>query len=307
MNTDKHYQQGLALVTASAVVWSTTGLFTRAITLDSWTTLAWRGLYGGVAILILMILLSRRPVHSQLLSMGWPGWLFAVISAAGMLCFINAFYYTTVAHVAIIYATVPFVAAALGWLFLREPPSASAICSSITALCGVVIMVGGGNGGGWFGDLLALAMTLCLAMMMTLIRCYPTVPIMPAACLSALLSGLVSMPMADTTMPGGRNMLLLLLFGVVNSALGLSLFTLGSRLLPAIETALIGALDAPLAPLWVWLLYNETPDQATLTGGAIVFCAVIAHVLLQARSSRPITDTIQTDTATKPKHPGDYR
>lgn len=215
--------------------------------------------------------------------MGWVGCLFATVSAAGMLCFINAFYYTSVAHVAIIYATVPFVAAALGWVFLKERPATTAICSSLAALGGVVIMVWGGSGGGWFGDLLAFAMTLCLAVMMVLIRYYPAVPVMPAACLSALLSGLVSMPMADATLPDTKNMLLLLAFGVVNSALGLSLFTFGSRLLPTIETALIGALDAPLAPLWVWIFYSETPDQATLTGGTIVFIAVLAHIILQAR------------------------
>jgi len=43
--------------------------------------------------------------------------------------------------------------------------------------------------------------------------------------------------------------------GITNSALLL----LGARYLPAIETALIPALDAPLAPLWVWLFFAESP------------------------------------------------
>ncbi len=64
------------------------------------------------------------------------------------------------------------------------------------------------------------------------------------------------------------------MFGVVNSALGLSLFILGARLLPSVETALITALDAPLAPILVWLVFNETPGLATLIGGSIVFIAV---------------------------------
>ena len=67
--------------------------------------------------------------------------------------------------------------------------------------------------------------------------------------------------------------------------LGLTLFTIGSRLIPAAETALISALETPLAPLWVWLAFGETVSAQTLVGGAIVMAAVVGHVLLQnARS-----------------------
>ncbi len=41
MNT-KGYRLGLILVTASAIAWSTAGLFTRLIQLDSGMMLAWR-------------------------------------------------------------------------------------------------------------------------------------------------------------------------------------------------------------------------------------------------------------------------
>jgi drug/metabolite transporter (DMT)-like permease len=70
----------------------------------------------------------------------------------------------------------------------------------------------------------------------------------------------------------------------VNSAIGIALFTLGARLIPAIETGLIGALDAPLAPLWVWLAFSEIPGRNTILGGILVFGAVLAHVSLGGRS-----------------------
>jgi drug/metabolite transporter (DMT)-like permease len=75
--------------------------------------------------------------------------------------------------------------------------------------------------------------------------------------------------------------MLLALFGIVNFAIGLPLFTYGARLLPAIETALIGAVDAPLAPLWVWLAFNETPSVSTVIGGTIVFVAVTSHLVVR--------------------------
>lgn len=107
----------------------------------------------------------------------------------------------------------------------------------------------------------------------------------PAACLSALLSALAAWPLSQALDVSAAELTLLALFGLVNSALGLTLFTLGARRLPAVETALIGALDAPFAPIWVWLAFAETPGPATLIGGGIVFAAVAAHIWTSARKA----------------------
>ena len=80
---------------------------------------------------------------------------------------------------------------------------------------------------------------------------------------------------------------LLAAFGLVNSAIGFSLFLIGSRHLPPVETALLGALEAPVAPLWVWLVFNETPAPATLIGGTMVMAAVVAHILAETRRPAP--------------------
>ena len=276
------YRLGLVLVTASAVAWSTAGLFTRLIPLDSWTMLAWRGIFGALGMIVAMLALERRNTWTSFQKMGWPGWSYAVLSALGMIFFITSLRHTTVAHVAVIYATVPFLAAALGWMVTRERPSSSATIASLAALAGVVVMVGFGAEGGLFGDLLAFGMTVSMALIMVIARRFRGISVMPAACLSALLSGLVCWPMGDPLAVSGHELLLLSLFGLVNSAVGLALFTLGARLLPAIETALIGSLDAPLAPLWVWLAFNETPSASTIMGGAIVFIAVAAHLIAGA-------------------------
>ena len=116
----------------------------------------------------------------------------------------------------------------------------------------------------------------------TIAKRSPNIPTLAAATLSAALSALVALPLAGdpTAYPTGI-WIALILFGLVNSALGLALFTLGARLLPPIESALIGALDAPLAPIWVWLAFGLAPDSFTILGGMIVFGAVLAHILGQ--------------------------
>lgn len=278
------YRWGVILVTASAIAWSTAGYFTRLIPLDNWTLLLWRGIFGGLGILAFMVWRDRHRALDQFRQLGRGGWAFAMISAAGMVCFITALTLTTVAHVAIIYGTVPFIAAGLGWLVLRDVPNRSAVCASLLALAGVALMVGfGGDGGNLLGDLLALGMTVAVAAMMVLSRRYPTVPALAAACLSALLSAAACLPFAKIGALPATDLVNLALFGLVNSALGLILFTLGARLLPPIETALIGALDAPLAPIWVWLAFNETPSRNTLIGGTLVFAVVAAHILHSSR------------------------
>jgi len=280
------YRLGLVLVTVSAIAWSTGGFFTRLIPLDAWTMLAWRGVFGALGIAAVMLVMERGRVGAAFRAMRWPGWLFAAVSTVGMICFITSLRNTTVAHVAVIYATVPFVAAALGWLVVGERPSRSAVRASLAALAGVAVMVGLSAEGGWLGDVLAFGMTLTMAVMMVIARRFRDIPVMPAACVSALASGLICWPLGSPGLVSGHEVVVLAAFGLVNSAVGLALFTVGARLLPAMETALIGALDAPLAPLWVWLAFGERPGTNTVIGGVVVFAAVTHHLVQGSTASR---------------------
>jgi drug/metabolite transporter (DMT)-like permease len=76
---------------------------------------------------------------------------------------------------------------------------------------------------------------------------------------------------------------LLFAFGALNLGLGLALFATGARLLPSAIAALIGIAEPVLGPVWVWLIHNEVPSQRTVLGGAIVFFALLAHIIWQLR------------------------
>src|SRR5207245_4538408 len=58
--------------------------------------------------------------------------------------------------------------------------------------------------------------------------------------------------------------------GIAQIGLGFIFLTIGGRLIPAGEVALITLLEIVLGPLWVWLFLSEGPSAATLAGGAIV-------------------------------------
>ncbi|MHC1547687.1 DMT family transporter [Phyllobacterium sp. K27] len=281
------YRLGLIFVTASAIAWSLAGLFTRIIPLDSWTILAWRGVFGALGLGAVILITERGRFWANILRFGKPGWLFVVVSGISMVFFITALKETTVAHVAVIYATVPFCAATLGWLVMGERPEIRAVSASLAALAGVAIMVGLDVEGTLFGDLLAFGMTLGMAVLMIIVRRHPDIAVMPAVCISALFTSMICWPFGDPLAVSSQNLLLIALFGLMVSAVGVALFALGAKLLPPIETALIGSLDAPLAPLWIWIAFGETPGRSTLLGGSIVFGAVVLHIISGASKSKP--------------------
>lgn len=280
---DQHWL-GILLTSGSAVAYSTAGFFTRLIHLDVWTVLFWRGAFAGLFIACVMVWQNRRGTLAAVRAIGGPGLIAASLSTLATIFFINAFRRTSVADVTIIYATAPFVTAALGWLWLGERESWATLVASTAALLGVVVMVGGAvTEGHFFGDLLAFGTTLCMAVMMVIIRKQRETPMLPAACLSAFLSSFAVWPLAAAGNTRPTDMGYLALFGTTQFGLGLLLLTLGTRLVSATESALMGALEAPLAPVWVWLAFNEIPSPATLTGGVIVMAAVTAHIVTSSR------------------------
>ena len=65
---------------------------------------------------------------------------------------------------------------------------------------------------------------------------------------------------------------------IAQMGLGLFFLSLGARLLPAADVALISQLENVLGPLWVWLAGIEHPAAATIAGGIIVICAVVFQI-----------------------------
>ena len=213
--------------------------------------------------------------------------MIAGLSTLGMICFINALRAAPVADVALIYTVAPFITALIAWVALAEASPSRTILASVVALIGVAVMVGGGWAAGyWRGDLLALGMTCAMASLTVAIRRYRDIDSPQVACISCWLGSIVTWPMAQLHGISLAELALLAAFGVAQMGLGFLLLSAGTKRVSATESALIGALDAPLAPLWVWLAFGETVGNATVIGGAIVVLAVAGDVLLANRPLR---------------------
>jgi drug/metabolite transporter (DMT)-like permease len=282
------HRAGIALVVAAAVAWSTAPFFTRLLPFDSWTILFWRGLFGGGVIAAILVVMQGRAGLQDLAGMGKSGWLVASLSTLGMVCFIPALQLTSVSNVAIIITTGPFVAAALAWIWLREVARLRTLLASLAAFCGVVIIVGDARASSdVLGIGLACLMTLAIAAMTVAVRQHKNTPRVAAAALSNVLGSIVSIPFAHgIASVTGTDLVILALFGFFQVGLGLSLFVLGSRLLPSGQASLIATLETPLMPFWVWLAFQEIPGLRALLGGVLVMGAVIADIIGDSRAQK---------------------
>ena len=279
---------GIALVVAAAIAWSTAPFFTRLLPYDSWTILFWRGLFAGIMIMVLMVFLQGRGRLRDLVRFDINGWLVASFSTLAMIAFIPSLQLTDVSNVAIIVATGPFLAAGLAWIWLKEIPHRRTMLASAVALAGVLIIVGGARAGtDILGVALAIFMALAIAAMTVMVRRHRDTPMIAAAALSNFLGSAISLPFAHgITTVTGYDLLILAMFGCCQVALGLTLFFLGSRLLPSGQAALISTLETPLMPFWIWVGFGEVPTLRVLFGGALVMGAVIADIIGDIRTQR---------------------
>lgn len=275
---------GALLVGVATVMWSTAGLFTRAIDLDLWTLVAWRSAFACLSLLAYALLREGRSALDFRRRLGFAGLAYVPMAAIGMVGYIAALRLTTVANVMTIYATMPFVCAAIGWLLMRERISREALIASGVAFLGILFMAGASTApGDLAGNALALLMTTAFAGTVVMARRFReldvTLGIACAAGLCAIGCGLLARGGVPT--PGQLG--LIFLFSLCTQSLSYVLFMAGGRHIPAAESGLIALLDVVLGPLWVWLAFAERPGLPALVGGAATISAVAWYMARQLR------------------------
>jgi drug/metabolite transporter (DMT)-like permease len=265
---------GPVLVLASAVLFSFSGVLTKAIDAGSWTILTWRGLFGGVGIAIYVwVRNSHRPIR-EVFRVGRHGWLIATVGAIGSVTFIVSFKNT-------------FVAALLERLILGAPIRRRTLNAAAVSLIGVVIIIGGSLGSpNLDGDVVAIAMVGLNALYMVLIRTFPdTDSVLAGAAGGPLLFGagwLFTDPLDVTA----HDTLPLMVFGLVFAAATV-LWIEGTRLIPAAESGLLGSAETPVAIAMAWIILSETPPLASIVGALIVLATVLVHARADFVSATP--------------------
>jgi drug/metabolite transporter (DMT)-like permease len=279
LDTAASQRRGQVYVALAAIAWSTAGVLQRGLSVNTAAQVGVRAAFAGVALLAWVAVSERGRFVEACRSVGLAGIGFAACLASASGAFIVALNHTTVAHVLFIQAMAPVLAALLAWIALREPVSRRTAVAMAVALAGVALMVGGPGGGSLLGDGLSLLMALSFAISIVISRHRRDVSMLPATCLGQLFLVIAFLPFADVSAMPGDDVLALAALGFGQIGLGLAFLTVGTRLIPAAQVALITLLEVVLGPLWVWLAIDEKPTTATLIGGAVVVVAVVIQAV----------------------------
>ena len=283
------YGQGVALVLAAGTLWSLMGLGLRQIeTASVWQILFWRSL-GTVPVLFAFLWwrTGGRPLGAvrKVGLAGVVGGMGLVFAFAGAIYAIQT---TTIANAVFLFTASPFVAAILGWILLGERVKPWTWAAIALAVFGMYLMVREGLAiGALAGNIAALLSAAGFGAFSVALRWGKLSEMLPVSMLGGVFSALVAaVVLAAQGMPllvPAWDMGISLAIGAVILALGMVMYTLGSRVIPAAELTLLSLIEVLLAPLWVFAFLGETASAATFLGGGVLLAAVALNAVMGAR------------------------
>ena len=281
---------GVGLVFGAAMAWSFGGAIARGLDVaDPWTIIAWRSIFAAVFLMGFMLWRDGPAGTARLFrTMGLPGVGVALCFATASISFVVALGHTSVANILLMQAGVPLIAALLGVVFLGERVDSVTWGAILAVIAGIAVMVSDSfaTSVSFIGDGLALLIAVAFAGATVITRRFSGVRMTPAVCLGVMIAAAVGVSLSAGLAVSGTDFGLLVLFGAFNLGLGMALFATGARLIPSALAALISTMEPVFGPLWVWLIHAEVPAPRTIAGGAVVFLALICHILWQWHRNR---------------------
>jgi len=284
------FAAGALCVLAGGLCWSFTGVFVRlAPSLDPWQFLVYRGL--GVAAAFALIG-GRRGAISGLRRLGALGVVTTVALSVAAIGFIVALKMTSVATALFLCSCAPLLSALLGFVVLGERLSARQIGAVALGFGGLTIILSGGfEAGRLVGDLWGLACALSFAIVSVCTRLAPRRDFRPAmvgyGVLSAAASAAVCLGEGVTLAAPPLEALAGFGAGFLLIGLGFALFLRGAPSVPAVGQTMLAQTETIFGPVWVWLLFGETPAATTLIGGLVILAAVVTMALAGGGSAPP--------------------
>ncbi|PPR78893.1 MAG: hypothetical protein CFH06_00596 [Alphaproteobacteria bacterium MarineAlpha3_Bin5] len=279
------YTSGVALVLLAGAFWSTMGLAIRYIeTANVWQILFYRSIALSVFLLLLVCFTGRKSFLIVLYNTGLGG----VVGGFGLVMAfaggIFAIQNTTVANAMFLFAAAPFFAAFLGSVLLGELVRKGTWVGMGLAIAGIFVMVWGGiEAGHLYGNLSGIVSALGFAIFTVALRWNRQEDMLPTVffggIFSAIISGIVCLFYQYSVNILLNDILIALSMGVFQVGAGLALYTIGSRVIPAAELALLSMTEVLLGPLWVWVVLGEKGGIFTLVGGGILLTGVVSNAV----------------------------
>ena len=241
-----------------------------------WQILFWRSLFFSLTVLTFLIITYKSKVLKSFYDSGLPGFIGGLILSIGFCGYVFAMYNTTVANTNFIISLQILFLAIFGFFFLKEKINLITLISIILAMSGVLLMVGNSlSPGELSGNLAAFTMPITFAVLIMIVRKFPSVDMVPAQFVAGISSCLIGLSLSPTIMISPHDIFLGFLAGFFQIGCGFIFITIGARTTPSAMVGIIMLSESVLGPIWAFLFVNEIPSLYGLIGGAIILFAVL--------------------------------
>lgn len=272
--------RGRLCILIAAVVWSTSGAFTKVLTRDTPLGLNepalgplplafYRALFAGLALVPFLRRsnLSFRPMMVPMTV------IFAVMNAT----FISAMALGTAAGAIFLQYTAPVWLYLAGIWWLGERGDRRTLTTILISLAGIAAIVIGGWNDGQLGVVaLGLASGLGYAGVILCLRVLRDASSIWLTTLNQLVSAAVLVPVViSLPLPSTGQLLVLFIYGAFQMSLPYALMARGLRSVSPAEAGTITLLEPVLNPVWAYLVSGEKPSELTLIGGGFIVGALV--------------------------------
>ena len=241
-----------------------------------WQILFWRSIFFSLTVLVFLIISYKKKTFEMFKKSGLPGFIGGIILSFGFCGYVFAMYNTTVANTNFIISLQILFLAIFGYIFLKEKISLVTLTSIILALTGVLIMIGNSlTPGELSGNLAAFSMPITFAVLIIIVRKFPTVDMVPAQFVAGICCCLIGYFLSTKIMISPHDIFLGFVAGFFQVGLGFIFITTGARTTPSAMVGIIMLSESVLGPIWAFLFVSERPSLFGLIGGAVILIAVL--------------------------------
>ena len=256
-----------------------------------WQILFWRSLFFSLTVLAFLIISYKRKTFQAFYESGLPGFFGGIILSFGFCGYVFAMYNTTVANTNFIISLQILFLAVFGYFFLKEKISAITLTSIVLAISGVFLMVGNSlSPGELSGNLAAFTMPITFAVLIMIVRKFPTVDMVPAQFVAGISSCLIGFILSNKLMISPHDIFLGFLAGFFQVGFGFIFITIGARSTPSAMVGIIMLSESVLGPIWAFLFVSERPSMFGLIGGSIILFAVLLQFYSLLSSKKKVSN-----------------
>jgi len=292
----KNDKLAIPVVLFAGILWSFGPLVVRYM--DQPELVPWQYIFGrGLTIFIVLNLYlffeEGTSFYKNYLKIGISGFIGGVGLGIAMISFIYSITNTSAAITLLCLAAMPFFTALLGFLFLRERISLNVWIAIILATTGIIIIAFGNTSkASLLGFVFGMTSSIGFSIFSVTLRWRKETPKFTTVAISGLFCFVVAavfiLSKDQVFFSSSYNGTLFSLHGVI-VCLGLILYSIGSKAIPAAELTLLSLTEVIGGIFWVWLPIfgiNEIPSTNTIIGGFFLFISITYYSLVMRTNRR---------------------